>query len=228
MEYFPSVENYDMSTCVGKVQYLAHCDLEPIKLLIEQTKLSTQATIETFGESAVQFDETDEHYLASKYYDLQTVFAARVVPMSYESVLLITFSLFEESIKTWCRILGIEDDKKVKYDLFLKVKNEGELERAIRYIEQYTKMSGINKNPLWNKIRSIRTARNAIVHNGGRVDENKRKYLDEFMIGMREEDHSVYIDYETITDIYNTIIEFLDGIFSQGVDLESKVDYGRA
>jgi hypothetical protein len=223
MEYFPNIEDFNLDTCTGKVQYLAHCDLEPVKALIEQTKISTQATIEIFGETAIEFDENSEHYLASKYYDLQGVFAARVVPMSYQSVLLITFSLFEEAIKTWCRMLKIENEAIEDFDSFLKSYHLGELERAIRYIEKYSKMTSIEKDPLWDKIRSIRTARNAIVHNGGRVEEKYRKYLEKSNIGMREEDFSVYIDYETISDIYDTIMEFVDRIFSQGISCENEV-----
>ena len=223
MECFPNIEDFNLDTCTGKVQYLAHCDLEPVKALIEQTKIFTQATIEFFGDTAIKFDENSEHYLATKYYDLQVVFAARVVPLSYQSVLLITFSLFEESIKTWCRMLAIENEALEDFDLFLKGNRLGELERAISYIEKYSKMSDIQKDPLWDKIRSIRTARNAIVHNGGRVDEKNRKYLDKFNIGMRQEDFGVYIDYETISDMYNTIMEFSDRIFSQGVNLEREV-----
>ena len=37
---------------------------------------------------------------------------------------------------------------------------------------------------------------------------------------MREEDNSVYIDKDTINDIYNTVISFVDRIFEKGVVLE--------
>ena len=50
MQYFPSVEGFNLDTFTGKVQYLAHCDLDPIKFLIEQTEITSSATIQMFGE----------------------------------------------------------------------------------------------------------------------------------------------------------------------------------
>ncbi|WP_312433278.1 hypothetical protein [Lacrimispora sp.] len=223
MRYFPSVEDFNLDTCTGKVLYLAHCDLDPIKALIEQTKISTQAMVGIFGETAIEFDEKGEHYSASQYFDMQSIFAARVVPLSYQSVLLILFSVFEEAIKTWCRMLKIENDRIEEFDGFLKGRHLGELERAIKYIEKYSKITGIEKDLLWDKIKTIRTARNAIVHNGGRVEEKYRKHLKKFNIGMREEDFGVYIDYETISDIYDTIMEFVDRIFSQAICSKNEV-----
>ena len=223
MQYLPSVEDFNLDTCTGKVQYLAHCDLDPIKFFIEQTKITSSATIQMFGENMIECDKKGDFYNSSKCSDLMSIFSARVVPLSYQSILLIMFSLFEEAMKTWCRMLKIKNESIENFDSFLKGCRLGELERAIRYIEKYSKIRNIEKDPSWDKIRSIRTARNAIVHNGGRVEENYRKYLDEFNIGMREEDFSVYLDDDTIIDMYNTTIEFLDRIFSQGVSLESEV-----
>ena len=51
-----------------------------------------------------------------------------------------------------------------------------------------------------------------IVHNGGRVKESARTKMNQFNIGMREEDYSLYIDHETIKEMYEEIIGFVDRV----------------
>ena len=41
--------------------------------------------------------------------------------------------------------------------------------------------------------------------------------LEKYNIGMREEDNSVYIDEDTMNDIYDTVLSFIDRIFEKGV-----------
>ena len=58
----------------------------------------------------------------------------------------------------------------------------------------------------------MRTARTMIVHNGGRVKESARTKMNQFNIGMREDDYSLYIDHETIKEMYEEIIGFVDRV----------------
>ena len=56
MKYFPDITNYNMDTCAGKAQYLAHIEIEPIKLLIEHTQLSLNSSIRSLGECIQKYD----------------------------------------------------------------------------------------------------------------------------------------------------------------------------
>ena len=184
MKYFPDITNYNMDTCAGKAQYLAHIEIEPIKLLIEHTQLSLNSSIRSLGECIQKYDR---------------------------------INLFKAC---WCRMLEIIDDGCPDFDKEFRGKRKGELEKTFDYLQEYTQIKDIESDEDWEKIRAIRTARNAVVHHGGRVPEKSKELLEKYNIGMREEDNSVYIDEDTMNDIYDTVISFIDRIFEKGIALE--------
>ena len=126
-------------------------------------------------------------------------------------------SLMEEAFKCWCRMIEIINDSCPDFDTEFRGKRKGELEKTFDYLQEYTQIKDIESDEDWEKIRAIRTARNAVVHHGGRVPEKSKELLEKYNIGMREEDNSVYIDEDTMNDIYDTVLSFIDRIFEKGV-----------
>lgn len=220
MKYFPETTNYDMDTCAGKAQYLAHTEIEPIKLLIEHTQLSLNVSIRSLGQCIQKYDMTSRFKESSDCSNVQMIMTSRVAPLAYQSIILILMSLMEEAFKCWCRMIEIINDSCPDFDTEFRGKRKGELEKTFDYLQEYTQIKDIESDGDWEKIRAIRTARNAVVHHGGRVPEKSKELLEKYNIGMREEDNSVYIDKDTINDIYNTVISFVDRIFEKGVVLE--------
>jgi hypothetical protein len=211
MKYFPSVENYNMDTCSGRSLYLAHCDFDPLQGLIDQTKISTQATVEYFGQLAHEATEHGDMRTACEASDTQGIFAARVIPLAYESILLIMVSRLEEAMNTWCRSIHIRDPACPELKDYSA--RGGVIEKAAAYLKEYAHIDGIKQNSQWEYVTAIRDSRNMVVHNGGRVKEDYREKLVRFNIGMREEDFSVYVDHDTILNMYRAIVEFMDQVF---------------
>lgn len=220
MEFFPEMTDYDMDTCAGRAQYLAHTEIEPIKLLIEHTQFSLSVSIETLGECVQKYDKTRRFEESCSCSDIQMIMVSLVAPLAYQSIMLILMSLMEEAFKCWCRTIGIVNDDCPSFDTDFQGKRKGELEKAFDYLQEYTRIKDIENDEDWENIRAIRTARNAVVHQGGRVPEKSKELLEKYNIEMREEDNSVYIDKDTLNDIYNTVISFVDRIFEKGVVLE--------
>ena len=220
MKYFPEVTNYDMDTCAGKAQYLAHTEIEPIKLLIEHTQLSLNESIRLLGECSQKYDRTSQFNESCDCSNVQMIMASRVAPLAYQSIILILMSLMEEAFKCWCRMLEIVTNDCPNFDKEFRYNRKGELEKAFDYLQEYTQIKDIESDESWEKIRAIRTARNAVVHHGGRVPEKSKDLLKKYNIGMREEDNFVYIDENTMKDIYATVLSFIDRIFGKGVILE--------
>lgn len=211
MKYFPSVEDYNMDTCAGRSLYLAHCDFDPLQGLIDQTNISTQATVKYFGELAHQATKRDDMQAECEAYDAQSIFAAKVIPLAYESILLIMVSRLEEALNTWCRSIHIANPECPELqDYHIR---GGVIEKAATYIKEYAHIDNIKQDPQWEYVTAIRDARNMVVHNGGRVKEEYREKFVRLNIGMREEDFGVYIDYDTIVNMYRAVIEFIDRIF---------------
>lgn len=220
MKYFTEITNYDMDTCAGKAQYLAHTEIEPIKLLIEHTQLSLNDTIRSLGECIQKYDRTNQFKESCDCSNVQMAMASRVAPLAYQSIILILMSLMEEAFKCWCRMIEIVNDSCPSFDTEFRDKRKGELEKTFDYLQEYTQIKDIENDEDWEKIRAIRTARNPVVYHGGRVPEKSKELLEKYNIGMREEDNSVYIDEDTMNDIYDTVLSFIDRIFEKGVIFE--------
>lgn len=222
MEYFPEMTDYDMDTCAGRAQYLAHTEIEPIKLLIEHTQFSLSVSIESLGECVQKYDKTHRFEESCSCSDIQMIMGSLVAPLAYQSIMLILMSLMEEAFKCWCRTIGIVNDGCPSFDTGFKGKRKGELEKTFDYLQEYTQIKDVENDEDWEKIRAIRLARNAVVHHGGRVPEKDKKLLEKYNMETNEEDNSVYIDKETMNDIYDTVLSFIDRIFEKGVILEKQ------
>ena len=133
-------------------------------------------------------------------------------------MLVMMMSVLEETFNTWCRCVKINEEKKgnnipalAKYVPSKQKKARG-LDKAIYYLKEFADIDSIKQDRAWGYIDAMRTARNMIVHNGGRVKESARTKMNQFNIGMREEDYSLYIDHETIKEMYEEIIGFVDRV----------------
>lgn len=213
MLYFPDADKFDMTTREGRCWYLARCDFEPLNFLIEHTHETINLTLESLGKTGIANDKIGNVALASTYFELQGIFSARVAPLSYQSILLIMFSLFEEAMKTWCRC--IETDNKCQSFIdFCKENKKDEITNSVDYIEKFSETKGIKHYSAWDYLHAIRIARNMIVHSGGRVEEKYRDFLKTNDIGMYDENFAVYIDLETTKKMYDSILNLIDYSFS--------------
>lgn len=211
MRYFPNIGDYNMDTCGGRSLYLAHCDFDPLRGLIEQTEVSTSATVEYFGDLGRKRSDLGDFHSESDAYETQGIFSARVIPLAYQSILLIMVSLLEEAMNTWCRAVKLTDNSFPELKDFKS--RGGVIEKAVDYLKQFAQIQGIKQDPQWEYITVIRDTRNMVVHNGGRVKEEFRDKFNKYSIGMREEDFGVYLDYDTILTMYNAILDFIDRVF---------------
>ena len=100
----------------------------------------------------------------------------------------------------------------------LRKKSDHGIEKACAYLKEYAHVTEVKQDPNWGYIDAIRTARNMLVHNGGRVVDKYREKMNQYGIGMREEDFCVYIDDETINKMHGAIIEFIDRVFKSEQD----------
>lgn len=221
MKNFPDMSQYDIGRPSGMALYCAHMDLEPIGGLIEYTKISQKSYQELFWHVIKNADENDDFKTSSETVDEMVVYSSRIIPLEYNAILLMMMSCLEEGFNTWCRLEEGYQRRKGNpivslSDYVPKKKRERGIEKACAYLKEYAQVTGIKQDPNWGYIDAIRTARNMLVHNGGRVAEKYREKMKQYGIGMREEDYSVYIDYQTIKKMHDAIIEFIDRVFISG------------
>lgn len=214
MKYYPSAEDFNMHSVDGRALYLAHCDLDPILALIEHTKIALDLTIDHLGEEAETASDNGDMRAESDIIDLMTTFSGQVSSLSYEAILLILISRLEEAMNIWCRMIWRSNKELPEPKKGNSKRDSGALEKAVHYLNDYANITSIKEDKAWEEVTAIRDARNMIVHNGGRVKEEKRHKLEKHAIGMRKEDYSVYIDYDALKKMYNTIIMFCDRVFN--------------
>ena len=87
-------------------------------------------------------------------------------------------------------------------------------------MKEYAHVTGKKQDPNWGYIDAIRIARNMLIHNGGRVLQKYREQMNQYGIGMRDEDFGLYIDYATIKKMHQAIVEFIDRVFVSGQDFK--------
>lgn len=220
------MSDYDTDKPSGMALYCAHMDLDPIGGLIEYTNLTQKSYHDMFGHVIKEADKTDDYYTSSETMDEMIVYSARIIPLEYNAILLMMMSCLEESFNTWCRMeegfqRRIGNQIISLKDYTPKKKQDRGIEKACAYLKEYASVSGIKQDSNWGYIDAIRTARNMLVHNGGRVVEKYRGQMNQYGIGMREEDFGVYIDYETIKKMHKAIIEFIDRVFVSDQDFKN-------
>ena len=202
MRYFPDGEIYNMLSEDGGALYLAHCDLEPIKLLIELTNISLNIAVKHFSNEELIAAEIGDMQMASDAMEMQGIFVSRVSELNYEAILLILVSRLEEALNCWCRTVHpICSDGKT-FEKYSFESKGGNLEKAASYLEKCVGILGIKKDVAWEKITAIRDIRNAIVHNGGIIKKHSKK-IKKFYFITREEDNKIYIEYDILKNIYD-------------------------
>ena len=206
---FPNLEDYNIDEPGELALYLAHCDFYPFRSVIENSKIILDAKRKIYLGIADKANEQDDFKTHCWAMNSVMISNSRVDLLTNHSLLLIMVSLLEESVNTLCRIYYNKYKIKTKLE---EVKGSG-LERAAEYIKNEVGIEGF-KSGNWEYVTAIRDARNAIVHNGGRVIKDKDfKKFDKFSIGYREEDKLIYLENSDIVKIYNAIIKFMDKSF---------------
>lgn len=212
MKYFPDVSDYDMTKTGGMALYLAHCDLDPLLGLIEQTEKVLSETRKQYSQLSCTANNRGDFRTQSLYSDLEGVFISKIVPLSYESLLLIIASRLEEAFKTWCRIIKAKDESLPSLHEY-KCGNHGDLDKPIAYIKEYGHVEGIKADPLWESIIAIWIARNGIIHHGGYIEPKQHEKLKKHQIGVNPEDCRVYLESKAVKQLYKAVVDFIDRVF---------------
>ena len=212
MKYYPDVSDYDMTKTGGIALYLAHCDLDPLFGLIEQTDKALSDTYEQYCQLANEANNQGDFHTQSMYSDLEGVFVSKIVPLSYESLLLIIASRLEEAFKTWCRIIKAKDESLPSIHEF-KCGSHGDLDKPIAYIQKFGHVEGIKADPLWENILAIWIARNGIIHHGGYIEPKQHEKLKRYQIGINPDDCRVYLESEVVKQLYKAVVDFVDRTF---------------
>ena len=213
MEYdvkFPDIGNYDLKKPGEMALYHAHSDFFPFRSVIETTKISIDTMNQFYQQqysSARMYEDfvTEEWAMTSRM-----LYNCRVAPLSYDSLVLIMVSLLEEAFNTLCRTYKIMNNFEIDQK---DIAGQG-LERAILYLEKVVNLKGIKSNSRWEYVKTVRDARNMIVHNGGRVKDKARTF-EKFGFYVREEDKKLMFEYKDIIKMYEGIMEFIEMIFKK-------------
>lgn len=211
MEYdvkFPDLSNYDISKPGDMALYHAHVDFMPFRSVIENTMLSVKASREYYMEHYKKASELEDFIHEDWAMTSASLYSARVVPLTYYSLVLVMVSLLEEAFNTLCRAYQLSE----KYTLVQKdIEGQG-LERAIKYLDKVAGVHGIKSDVNWEYVKTIRDARNMIVHNGGRV-KGKTEVYEKFGFYIDETDHKLCFEYDDIVKMYDAIMDFIEHTF---------------
>ncbi|WP_366924739.1 hypothetical protein MFMK1_001734 [Metallumcola ferriviriculae] len=211
MEYdvkFPDMANYDIKKPGEMALYHAHCDFMPFRSVIETTQVSLSAMREYYHEHTEKAREVGDYVTEEWAMTSGMLYTARAIPLSYYSLVLVMVSLLEEAFNTLCRAYCIIN----KYQIVQKDMAGQGLERAVNYLEKVASVRGIKSDTQWEYVKTIRDARNMVVHNGGRVTGKKDAYK-KFGFYLHEEDSRLDFEHDDIVRMYEAIMEFIDRVF---------------
>lgn len=211
MEYdvkFPDIGNYDLKKPGEMALYHAHSDLLPFKSVIDTTKVSLEAISGYYHSTSNKARELGDYITEEWAMTSGMLYSARVIPLSYYSLVLVMVSLLEEAFNTLCRAYHIMKE----YEIEQKDMAGQGLERAITYLDKVAGVKGIKADPKWEYVKTIRDARNMIVHNGGRVTGKTNAY-EKFGFYLHEEDKRLGFEYDDIIRMYEAILEFINRVF---------------
>jgi len=212
MDYITDIGRYDVSSIPGKSLYLAHMEIDPIEGLIGHMRMSLEAMNQVYSENIYKAIENGDFKKQESFISEQAAFTSKIIPAAYEAILVILVSRLEESLNTWCRLEAISNNQIPQFEVFRST--ERGIDKSASYLKEYTRIN-IKTDKGWEYITAIRDSRNAIVHNGGRVKDKDVVKLKKYKIGVRDVDNSVYIDLDTINNMYAAVIEFIDRAFSE-------------
>lgn len=185
MEYdvkFPDMANYDIKKPGEMALYHAHCDFMPFRSVIETTQVSLSAMREYYHEHTEKAREVGDYVTEEWAMTSGMLYTARAIPLSYYSLVLVMVSLLEEAFNTLCRAYCIIN----KYQIVQKDMAGQGLERAVNYLEKVASVRGIKSDTQWEYVKTIRDARNMVVHNGGRVTGKKMRTKSSVSICMKK------------------------------------------
>lgn len=162
---FPNISDYDLNKPGHIALYHAHFDFYAIRGLIDTTEKSIDDISQSFHINAIIADDYGDVYTNCKENMNLNLYNSRVVPLAYNSILLILISALEEAFNCLCNSYYIINKYSIK---FTDLNGQG-LERAILYLEKVVGITDIKKEKQWEFIKTARDVRNAIAHNGGRI-----------------------------------------------------------
>ncbi len=205
---FPDMNNYNMHKPGEMALYLAHCDLLPFRSVIENNKLALDMLTDSYSKITNTAREEGLYDLENRTMMNNLLTSTRVDLLTQYSLLITMVSLFEEAVYTLCNVYYEFNKLQIKvYD----IKGQG-LSRAKNYLKEQVGIVGFTSNKYWEYVDAICEARHMIVHNGGRIIKDTKKF-DKFNIGYREEDHQIYVEYDDIIKMYDGILNFLEIAF---------------
>ncbi|MDL2253377.1 hypothetical protein LJC49_04800 [Ruminococcaceae bacterium OttesenSCG-928-I18] len=205
---FPDMGNYDIENPGEMALYHAHCDFMPFRSVIDTTKASTSALREYYSNLSKEARQQGDYITEDFAMTSGMLYGARAIPLAYSSLLLIMVALLEEAFNTLCRAYCIRCNYQVTYK---DIAGQG-LERAIIYLEKVADVKGIKSDANWEYVKTIRDARNLVVHNGGRVT-GKIDAFEKFGFYIREEDKQIMFEHDDIIRMYEAIMAFMERVF---------------
>lgn len=199
--------NYDFSKVGDMALYLAHLEFFPFKSVIKNSEIILNANSEYYRDLA----ETGDFHIQDWALTNQGLHEARVTQYTYYSLLITLISIFEEALSGLCVLYSDKLDLLPKYEDF-KSKNSGVRKQA-EYLEEIVGIKGFTSDEAVEYIKAIIDARNAIVHNGGRIKSRNLKLFDKYKIGYYVENNQLYLEYENIVNFYEILLGYIERTF---------------
>ncbi|MEX0050240.1 hypothetical protein AB2T85_06285 [Clostridium butyricum] len=218
---FPMLDEYEIKKPSEMALYHSHTDLYPFKGVMETVENGLQVYREAFLKMANQAAECGDFYNQSKYLQNVHIYTCKSMPIAYYSLIITLVSMLEESFNTLCRAYQLMK----KYNITYKDIHGQGIERAVLYLELVVGIKGIKNDIQWEYIRTIRDARNMIVHNGGNVDKSQIDKYNKHGFYIDEETNKLFFEYSDVVKIYEVIVDFIDRVFKIEPEVEKSDIY---
>lgn len=206
---FPDISNYDIKKAGEMALYHAHSDLYPFRMVIDTISDGVKVYHQSYYEMAKEAGENKDWLTQDEFMFKGGVYGSVARPLAYYSLVLILVSIIEEAFNTICRAYQLM----YKYKLTVKDISGQGIERAILYLEKVVGISGIKSHGNWEYIRTLRDARNMIVHNGGNIPKSEIPKFEKHGFFIDDERHRILFEHDDIIKMYDKTIEFIDTIF---------------
>jgi len=207
----PDLNDYNISNPGEMALYHAYCDFYPFRSVLETINEAISSTVSVYGNQVDIAREENDILVENQAMTNGALFLARVTPLVFYSVVLTMVSVLEEFFNTLCRAYYIMN----KYSISQKDISGQGLERAILYLDKVVGVKNIKNDANWEYVKTIRDARNIIVHNGGNVSKSDIKKFEKFGIYVDDESNKMFFEYHDLLKMYESIIEFIDRVFKK-------------
>lgn len=214
---FPSLENYNLKKAGEMALYHAHSDLYPFKSVIDTIENGLSVYHQTYYEMADKARDNDDVFAEYDFMYSGQIYGARVMPLAYYSLVLTLVSILEEAFNTICRAYQLMN----KYNITYKDFSGQGIERAILYLEKVAYVKGIKNDDKWEFIKTMRDARNMIVHNGGHIHKSDTPKFTKHGFYISEENNKLMFMYKDIMKMYDTTVGFIDRVFKIEPEIEA-------